>query len=494
MSFFTLEFLLFFPVVLLLYFITPGKYRWLTLLISSYYFYMCWEPAYAFFLASSTAADYYLGRRMGQSKRSNEKLYFLLLSLFVNLGLLSAFKYLDFFNASIKALLQPFNILYDVPALGIAAPVGISYYTFKKLSYIIDVYRENRDPAPHLGKFALYVSFFPSIAAGPIDRSTTLLPQFDAVCTFDYDRVSSGLKLMAWGMFKKVVIADRLAVFVDMVYNHPHDYQGLSLAVATLFFSIQIYADFSGYTDIAIGMAQVMGYELTDNFNRPYFAVSIGEFWKRWHISLTTWLRDYLFLPIAYAVSRRIKKDTLMKAKAESWAYVAGIMVTMLLCGLWHGAGWTFVIWGGLHGLLLTLSFITRKARKKWRRKIVGARPRTKNVYNGVRILITFLMVSFLWVFFRAGSLSDALYIVSHFFQPAAPGTTFFPGMGPEFAIALAAVGFMFLVHLLQPHQEIRRMFSQKPMLFRWVFYVLLVLAIMNLGKFNEVPFIYVQF
>lgn len=494
MSFYTVEFLLFFPIVLLLYSITPGKYRWLTLLIASYYFYMSWEPAYASFMAASTVVDFFCGHRIGKSKSTDERRNFLLLSIFVNLGLLMGFKYLDFFNATLKTVLQPFNILYDVPALNIVAPVGISYYTFKKLSYIINVYRENREPAVHLGKFALYVSFFPSIAAGPIDRPTILLTQFDGVHTFDYDRVSSGLKLMAWGMFKKVVIADRLAIFVDTVYNHPHDHQGLSLAVATIFFSIQIYADFSGYTDIAIGMSHAMGFDLMDNFNRPYSAVSIREFWRRWHISLATWLRDYLFLPTAYSVSRRVQREKLLNIKSESWAYSTGILLTMLLCGLWHGASWTFVVWGGLHGLLLIISFATSKFRKKWRKMIVGNRPRLKTAYKGMRILITFLVVSFLWIFFRARSLSDALYIISHLFRPELPGADVLLGMDLEFAIAMGAVGFMLLVHMLQPHHGIRRIFSQKPLLFRWVFYVVLVLAIMNLGKFNEIPFIYVLF
>jgi len=494
MLFNSVDFLLFFPIVLVLYFLTPGSYRWALLLGASYYFYMCWEPIYALFLITSTLIDYYCGLQMGKSKILKERRYYLLLSLFSNLGLLFGFKYLDFFNASIKSLLHPFNIFYDVPALNIVAPLGISYYTFKKLSYIIDIYRENQEPERHVGKFALYVSFFPEVTAGPIDRSKVLLPQFNSVYTFDYTRVTGGLKLMVWGMFKKVVIADRLGVFVNLVYDHPHDYQGLTLVVATFFFSIQIYADFSGYTDMAIGMAQVMGYNLMDNFNRPYFAISITEFWRRWHISLTTWLRDYLFLPIAYAVSRRIKRERLMKIKAESWAYAVSILITMLLCGLWHGSNWTYIIWGGLHGLYLLLSFATRKTRKKWRKKIIGPRPNMKPFYKGVRILFTFCCVSLIWIFFRANSLSDAFYIISHLLSGFETPPAIFQDMKLEFFIALISVGFMFLVHLFQPHKGIRKLFSEKPLLFRWILYLLLVLSIMNLGEFNEIPFIYVQF
>jgi len=492
MLFYSVDFLIFFPVVLVLYFLFPGNYRWALLLAASYYFYMCWEPAYALFLIISTLIDYYCGLQMGKSKILKERRLYLLLSLFSSLGLLFGFKYLDFFNASIKAFLQPFNIFYDVPILNIAAPVGISYYTFKKLSYVINVYRENQDPERHIGKFALYVSFFPEITAGPIDRPKALLSQFNSVYTFDYSRVTNGLKLMVWGMFKKVVIADRLAVFVNLVYDHPHDYQGFTLVVATLFFSIQIYADFSGYTDMAIGMAQVMGYNLMDNFNRPYFAISITEFWRRWHISLTTWLRDYLFLPIAYAVSRRIRRDRLMKIKAESWAYAFGILTTMLLCGLWHGANWTFVLWGGLHGLCLILSSATRKARKKWRKKLIG--PNLKTIYKGVRILFTFSCVSFIWIFFRANSLADAFYIISHLLGGFETLPAPFLDKKLELLVALISVIFMFLVQWVQPHDGIRRLFFEKPLLFRWVLYLLLVLSIMNLGEFNEVPFMYVQF
>ena len=492
MLFNTTDFLIFLPIVTVLYFLTPGKYRWLLLLSASYYFYMCWEPAYAFFLAGSTLVDYYCAIRMHKSTAAKERRNYLLLSLFINLALLFGFKYFDFFNVSLKSLLQPFNIFYDAPILNIAAPVGISYYTFKKLSYIIEVYRAGSEPEKHLGKFALFVSFFPTVTAGPIDRAKDLLPQFNTVHKFDYSRVTGGLKLMAWGMFKKVVIADRLALFVNLVYDKPHDYQGLTLIVATLFFSIQIYADFSGYTDMAIGMAQVLGYNLADNFNRPYFAVSITEFWRRWHISLTTWLRDYLFLPIAYAVSRRIKKDRLLNIKAESWAYAAGILFTMLLCGLWHGANWTYVVWGGLHGLYLVLSFATRKYRKKWRKKLV--KPKPKYLYKGVRILFTFSLVSFLWIFFRAQSMSDALYIVSHLFQGIGPLPGIFPEMTVELSIALVSVGFMFIVHLLQPHDGIREMFARKPLVVRWIIYFLLMLAVMNSGHFSEIPFIYVQY
>ncbi len=494
MLFTSTAFFYFFFIVTALYFLTPGRFRWVLLLTASTYFYVSWEPLYIIVLLVSILVDYYCGLRISQTKSRLEKRYFFILSLFINLGFLFLFKYLDFFNLSLKTLLNQINVFYDQPLIHLVAPLGISYFTLKKLSYMIDVYRGNQMPAKHLGKFALYVSFFPTITAGPIDRVGRLLPQLDIMHRFDPTRVINGVKLIVWGMFKKVVIADRLAVFVSLVYDNPHMHQGTTLLLATVFFSIQIYADFSGYSDMAIGLAQVFGVELADNFNRPYFATSITEFWKRWHISLTSWLRDYLFLPCAYAISRRIKRDWLLKIKAESWAYALGMLTTMLLCGLWHGANWTFIMWGGLHALYLILSFMTRKTRKKWRKKINGAPIYLKTVLHGLSILFTFCGVSFIWIFFRANSLSDAVYIVTHLTGTSTTFATVFNNSGFEFPIVLAAIGFMLLLHLVQPHAGMRELLAKKPLIFRWIVYILLLLAIINLGNYDETPFIYLQF
>ena len=491
MHFFSINFIIFYLIVVLAYYLTPGKHRWAIMLLASYYFYTCWLPAYALLLAFITAIDYFLALRIGKTKKNSDRHHYFLLSLIINFGLLLAFKYLKLLNETVQVVLPAAHF---APFLDLIAPVGISYYVLKKVSYMIDVYRKNQEPETHFGKFALYISFFPEIAAGPIHRAHSLLPQFKAVSAFDYSQITGGLKLMAWGLFKKIVVADRLAVFVKIVFDHPQDYHGPHLLLAVLFFSIQIYADFSGYTDMAIGMAQVLGYDLPDNFNRPYSANSIGEFWKRWHISLTTWLRDYLFLPVASAISRKIKRDHWLEIKAEVWIYIVSISVTMLLCGLWHGARWTFVIWGGLHGSYLILSLLTRKARGRWRKKIVGSRPLLKSVYQGMRISVTFLAVTCSWIFFRANSVSDAYYIVSNLFVMKGPHVNAFAKMGVELFIGSAVVGMMILVHVLQPHEGIRNMFAKKAALFRWLFYSLLALAIINLGKFIEVPFLYVQF
>jgi len=278
MSFNSLEFLIFFPLVAFLYFCIPYRFRWILLLIASYYFYMCWRAEYIFLIIGSTLVDYFAGLQMAKTTHQAKRKMYLLMSLVVNLGLLFSFKYFNFFNDSMRLVMQRFNIFYDVPAFHVLLPVGISFYTFQTLSYTIEVYRGNKEAERHLGIFAVYVAFFPQLVAGPIERAQNLLPQFYKKHDFDYQRVTDGMKLMLWGMFKKVVIADRLALLVDKVYGDPFAHQGWGLVVGTLFFAFQIYCDFSGYTDIAIGAAQVLGFRLMKNFNRPYFAASISDF------------------------------------------------------------------------------------------------------------------------------------------------------------------------------------------------------------------------
>ena len=304
---------------------------------------MCWKPEYIFLILFSTIVDYYCGLKMEGAQNRTYKKLFLTLSLFTNLSVLFAFKYLNFFSDSIRYILNEFNIFYNIPYFNVLLPVGISFYTFQTLSYTIDVYRGQKKAEKHLGVFALYVSFFPQLVAGPIERSTRLLPQLKKENSFDYLRFKNGLLLMLWGFFKKIVIADRLAVLVNTVYNNPIDYQGITLIIATIFFAFQIYCDFSAYSDIAIGASKIMGYDLMKNFNRPYFSKSIAEFWRRWHISLGSWFRDYLYFFLGGN-----KKGQLIWYK--------NLMLVFLISGLWHGANWTFVIWGFLHGFYMIFS------------------------------------------------------------------------------------------------------------------------------------------
>jgi D-alanyl-lipoteichoic acid acyltransferase DltB (MBOAT superfamily) len=349
------------------------------------------------------------------------------------------------------------------------------------------VYRGAREPEKNLGIFALYVAYFPQLVSGPIERPGNLLPQFRQPIAFDYDRITSGLKLMLWGMFKKVVVADNLAVFVNRVYTHPTNYQGVSLIAATVFFAFQIYCDFSGYTDIAIGAAQVMGHKLMENFKRPYFSKSIGEFWRRWHISLSSWFRDYLYIPLG---GNRVS--------VPRWYF--NLFIVFLLSGLWHGANWTFLIWGGLHGFYLVSSI----AMQPWRAavaKMVGLE-RVPTLHKCLQVGVTFALVCFSWIFFRANSLSDAFYIVSHLFSGWDALLDFQKfkyavsmGLGlRNLMLPVLGVAFMETAHLVQRKGSVRRLMVQTPFWVRWPAYVCLALAIMNLGVPYEIPFIYFQF
>lgn len=482
MFFNSFHFLVFFPTVVLLYFALPHRFRWILLLIASYYFYMCWKAEYLILILVSTLIDYYAAIQMAKCPlKSRGRKKFLLLSLVANLGLLFSFKYFNFFNTSLREIFDSLNVFYDVPAFDVLLPVGISFYTFQTLSYSIDVYRGDRDPERHLGIFALYVAFFPQLVAGPIERSTRLLPQFFEKHPFDYQRVTDGIKLMMWGFFKKLVIADRLAVLVNQVYNNPTDYTGIPLIAATYAFAFQIYCDFSGYSDIAIGSAQVLGYDLMTNFRRPYFARSISEFWKRWHISLSTWFRDYLYL-------------TLGGNRVSKWRWYYNLIVVFLISGLWHGANWTFVVWGALHGSYLVLSIWTQEIRK--RMATLTRIDRAPRLHHGLKILITSHLVIFAWIFFRANSLSDAWYIVTHLF--AGWELKFGYGMGlgkEELLVALIAIAIMEIVHIGQERMRIRTWLSVKPLWVRWSLYYGITLAIMMFrAHTSTLEFIYFQF
>ncbi|MBI4558138.1 MAG: MBOAT family protein [Candidatus Hydrogenedentes bacterium] len=483
MLFNSLRFVVFFPVVVGLYFWLPYRWRWAMLLVASYYFYMCWRAEYALLILFSTTIDYFVGRMMGriavQSKRRN----WLALSLVTNFGLLFGFKYFNFFNDSFRELFNRFNLFYDVPAFQVLLPVGISFYTFQAVSYTVDVYRGVKEPEPHFGIFALYVAFFPQLVAGPIERSTHLLPQFFEKRDFDWRLAADGLRLMLWGFFKKLVIADRLALYVQEVFDHPGQYQGGPVWLAAYFFAIQIYCDFSGYSDIAIGSAQVLGYRLMDNFKRPYFADSIGEFWKRWHISLTTWFRDYVYIPLG---GNRVA--------LPRWQ--ANIVIVFLVSGLWHGANWTFVFWGALHGTYYLVSYWTAALRQVLV-SVVGL-TRLPNLHRIVRVLITFHLVVFAYIFFRAESISTAFVIIRDLF---APGFSW-PALHVMLTPTDLMVGCLGVVVLLVAEaflewdrpDRLRSLFATGPRWFRWGFYYAAAMSILIFGKFTSNPFIYFQF
>ncbi|MCJ7801368.1 MAG: MBOAT family protein [Candidatus Marinimicrobia bacterium] len=493
MLFNSTQFIIFFPIVVFFYFLLPHRFRWMLLLIASYYFYMSWKPEYLILIIVSTLIDYFAAIQMSkQSVVSKRKLY-LILSLFVNLGMLFGFKYFNFFSDSLRTIFDQFNVFYNVPTFKVLLPVGISFYTFQTLSYTIDVYRGKREPEKHLGIFALYVAFFPQLVAGPIERSTRLLPQLVKKYNFDYDRVTDGLKLMLWGFFKKVVIADRVAVIVNQVYNNPHDAAGLPLLIGTYLFAFQIYCDFSGYSDIAIGAAKVFGIDLMQNFRRPYFAKSIREFWQRWHISLSTWFRDYLY-------------QSLGGNNATRWRWYYNIMIVFLISGLWHGANWTFVIWGGLHGAYYLFSYWTRNVRSRLTR--LFKLDKVPFLHKTLRVLFIFHIVIFGWIFFRANTFSDAIFIITHLFTGIGDIFSIIKEIGikpgifnygfdlsvSEMFIGMCAILILGIHHLLQRKQSVRIWLKTKPIWFRWVIYYGLVLSVLIFGYLEPNEFIYFQF
>ena len=487
MLFNSLHFLVFFPVVVGLYFGLPARWRGPLLLAASYYFYMSWRPVYGLLLAATTLLDYLSGVRMGRLATKRERRPWLYLSLASNLGTLFVFKYFNFFWGAASELATALHLPFVAPALALALPVGVSFYTFQSVGYVVDVYQGRLPAERNLGRFALFVAFFPQLVAGPIERGSEMLPQLRRAPGFDYGRVASGLRLMAWGMFKKVVIADRLAQMVTPIFDHPRQYQGLPLLLAVAGFTIQIYTDFSGYTDLARGAARVLGYHMVLNFRQPYFAASVGDFWRRWHLSLSGWFRDYVYIPLGGNRCGPVRR-------------YANLFGVFLLSGLWHGASWTFVAWGALHGLYLVLEGLTQPARAALARGLgLAARPR---LLHGLGVATTLALVAYAWIFFRANSLADAWYVSTYLFrgwhltrhEAVLTIGHFLLNYPPEVAVTLAAGALLLAVDLRLELPALAARWGRPAPAVRWAGYAALLLAIILFGFFNSTQFIYFQF
>ena len=488
MLFNSLDFLIFFALTAIAFFSIPERFRWALLLLASYVFYMSWEPAYTVLLAALTLFNYYAALRIARAHAVREKKTVLILSLLSNGGLLFLFKYLSFFSLSFQTLCRSLDIAVAIPVVSLALPVGISFYTLKIMNYTIDVYRGKVEPERRLGFFALYAAFFPQLIAGPIDRAAKLLPQFHEKTGFDYPRVRDGLALMLWGFFQKMVIADNLAVMVDKVYNNPALHGAPVLALASLLFTFQIYCDFSGYSDIAIGAARVFGYKSMQNFDRPYFSASIPEFWRRWHISLSTWFRDYLYIPLGGN-----------RGSLPRW--YMNLMIVFLVSGLWHGANWTFVAWGAIHGCFYVFSTLTLGVRE--RIAALTGLTRVPSVHKWLRVAITFCLVTFAWIFFRAPTLSHGVTIVERLVtgwggtfghDGARALVAFIRANFFEFSVGVVSVALMETVHLVQDRAKAREMFRSGPAWIRWPLYYGLIAAVLLFGSFGSRQFIYFQF
>ncbi len=479
MLFNSIQFAVFFPLMVALYFSLPRGLRVPMLLAASCVFYMAFIPVYILILFVTIGIDYVAGIYIERSEGGRRRAL-LVLSIVSTCAVLFVFKYFNFFTGTFVGLANLVGWRLPPVVAHIILPIGLSFHTFQSLSYVVEVYRRKYRAETNFVTYATYVMFFPQLVAGPIERPQNLLHQFYEDHRFDYDRVTSGLKRMAWGFFKKLVVADRLALYVNDVYAAPHNYNGLQLTIATFFFTYQIYCDFSGYSDIAIGAARILGFRLMENFDTPYYSRSISEFWHRWHISLSTWFRDYLYFPLG---GNRVAM--------RRWVF--NILVTFGISGLWHGANWTYVVWGILNGFYL----LAGRAGQGLRDRFFGALGLDPNgsVRGAVSMVTTFALVLAAWVVFRAKSVGDAWYVFTHFYSNwdfASITTEQF--QLKHFPAAILAIITLEGIQFLEPKFSFRYRLSMMPGVLRWAAYTLMILGVILFGVFRKTQFIYFQF
>jgi alginate O-acetyltransferase complex protein AlgI len=478
MLFNSFEFLLFFPVVTIIYFLLPHKFRWFHPFV----------PIYILILLGTIIIDYIAGIMIENASGAQRK-WFLVMSIVANVGVLAFFKYYNFFVGNINYISGLAHINSYVPLLNILLPIGLSFHTFQAMSYTIEVYRGNQKAERHFGIYSLYVMFYPQLVAGPIERPQNLLYQFHAKHKFEYENLVKGMRLILWGLVKKVVIADRLAISVDQIFDHPTQNSGIVFAIGILFFTFQIFCDFSGYSDIAIGTARVMGFHLMTNFNMPYHSRSISEFWRRWHISLSTWFRDYLYISLG---GNRVSIPRMY----------FNLFFVFLISGFWHGANWTFIIWGSLHGIYLVSAMLTRPIREKINKRTGIERVHWLN--NTTDVLINFTLVAFAWIFFRANNIKDGFYIARKLGAVPHELVTIFltrkvaflklPSILNVLMPCFGLILFLEIAHIMQLKYHLKDTFGNKPLLIRWSLYFSGMAAIYILGVHDKHQFIYFQF
>jgi alginate O-acetyltransferase complex protein AlgI len=477
MLFNSIDFGIFFPLVFILYWVFFKKnilQRNIFLICVSYLFYGWWDWRFLSLIVISSLVDFVVGKKIHNEELAIKRKRWLILSIAVNIGFLGFFKYCNFFIDSFYDVFSIFGTDFNRLHLNIILPVGISFYTFQTLSYTLDIYYKKLKPTNDIIAFFAFVSFFPQLVAGPIERAKDLLPQFIKTTKINYGLLRSGLLLMAWGFFKKIVIADRLAIFVDSVYNDLGNLDGITAIVATMFFAFQLYLDFSAYSDIAIGSARMLGFNLSLNFKRPYLASSFSDFWKRWHISLSSWFKDYVYIPLG---GNRVSKMKLYK----------NILIVFILSGLWHGASWNFVIWGALNGLFI-LIFDTFFSHKKG---------------SNIKKVLTSVIISSLWaislVFFRAQTFSDAITVISNFFE-SNKDLLYNHGLNSmEFSFTIKLlIAYMLFEIVLEKRENLYQWFIQRNFIVRWSVYISLLIMILLFGSYgvglNDNNFIYFQF
>lgn len=495
MLFNSINFLFFFPIVVLFYFVLPVKVRYLWLLAASYFFYMCWNAKYALLMLFVTGITYLCGlllewAKMTQGKAARCRKWCVAGSFLVNLAVLISFKYFNFFVHNIDSVLRLFHIEINIPSFDVILPVGISFYIFQGLGYTMDVYRDEIQAEKNFFRYALFVSFFPQLVAGPIERSKNLLLQLKEPVKFNAKKAEWGLLTMAYGLFLKLVIADNIAVIVDEVYVNAAEHSSMAVLTATILFAFQIYCDFQGYTQLAVGSALVLGIHINENFNAPYLARSVKDFWRRWHISLTSWFTDYLYIPLGGSRKGKIRKQV-------------NTLIVFLCSGLWHGAGWHYVMWGALNG---AFSVIEDIARPFYRKIIAFLKIREDTVtWKGFRILLTFCIVDFTWLFFRVDTLGEGISFLKRFIFDFRPQWFFsggFPGLfGGEMNLMIIMLSLIILFmidYFMYKGIDFRAVIFRQQIVFRWAIYWLIFLVIINWGAYGagyeQKQFIYFQF
>jgi D-alanyl-lipoteichoic acid acyltransferase DltB (MBOAT superfamily) len=481
MLFNSFDFAVFLPIVFVLYwFVTNKDLRFQNVLVvcASYVFYGWWDWRFLSLIFLSSIVDFSIGLQLGKVKVENKRKLLLWTSIVLNLGLLGFFKYYNFFVENFIVAFSFFGTEINPRLLNIILPVGISFYTFQTLSYTIDVYRNKLAPTNNFIAFAAFVSFFPQLVAGPIERANHLLPQFLKKRTFNYDLAVDGMRQILWGLFKKMVIADNCAQMANEIFNNSSDYNGGTLFLGALFFTFQIYGDFSGYSDIAIGTARLFGFDLKQNFAFPYFSRDIGEFWRRWHISLSTWFRDYLYIPLG-------------GSRGGRWLSIRNVFIIFLVSGFWHGANWTFVLWGALNALFFLPLLLSKRNRKNM--DTVAANRHLPSLHEFLSMLGTFALVVFAWIMFRAESVSQAFYFYTNIFKGDLLPTSFLKGVG---IIHLATVSFYTLLLIMvewRNRSSLHGLQVGRNRIFNWLFYLFIFCSIaLFAGKTSD--FIYFQF
>lgn len=477
MIFNSLEFVCFLPIVFFIYWAIPKTYRWIILLVSSYYFYMSWNAKYVFLIFFTSLVSFICAIMIENRKSIKLKKQLLLIPIISSLGILFIFKYFNFFFEMINSMFLTFKIPLDPITLNLLLPVGISFYTFQTLSYVIDVYRGNVSAERHLGKYLTFISYFPQLVAGPIERTSNLLPQIKKGMTFEYELASYGVKLMTWGFFKKIIIADTLGYYVNTVWSNLENYSGFSLVIIAFFFSIQIYCDFSGYSDIAIGTSKLFGIDLMNNFKSPYFSKNIKEFWSRWHISLSTWFKDYVYIPLGGNRCSNIRN-------------FINVFITFSISGLWHGASFTYLVWGMCHGALQGISNVLPK------------KSSSSIIVNFFKCLITFSLVTILWVIFRSENINQFYYIISNILSGISSPIAYIINGFKQLSISRFNINLviiltvLFFYDLYSLKYDPINAISKKSNVIKCFFYVFLVLLILtNLPSYQTTSeFIYFQF